>query len=147
MDDLLDLRFSSEADAARRAREAVAGVAGKLDPSVRDSVLLLVSELVSSSVRRMGTGEGKELRLRVLAGPECVRAEVADSGRVLHAIAPRLVDSAWSILQDAGLLGDPGGWGLAIVNAVADRWGLTADRGTEVWFELDLPRRPPDQRG
>jgi anti-sigma regulatory factor (Ser/Thr protein kinase) len=141
MDNLLDIRLSSESGAARHAREALAELAGELDPSVRDSVSLLVSELVSSSVRRMGPRSEREIRLRLLAEPKCVRVEVVDSGRALPAIAPRLLASGWSILHDPGLAGDPGGWGLAIVNAVADRWGIIADRGTEVWFELDLPGR------
>jgi hypothetical protein len=33
---------------------------------------------------------------------------------------------------------DPGGRGLSLVDALADRWG-SADGGTRVWFEVDRP--------
>ncbi len=141
MDNLLDLRIPSETGAARRARDALAGVVGEFDAYVRDSLTLLVSELVSSSVRRMGPGNEKAIAVRALAGPGVVRVEVRDSGRTIPPIVPRLRPSGWSILHDPGLVGVPGGWGLAIVNSVADRWGIIADRGTEVWFELDVPGR------
>jgi hypothetical protein len=29
------------------------------------------------------------------------------------------------------------GWGLYLVDRLADRWGVTSDVGTTVWFELD----------
>jgi hypothetical protein len=36
--------------------------------------------------------------------------------------------------------GETGGWGLRVVEALADRWGMqcSAER-TEVWFERDCP--------
>ena len=33
--------------------------------------------------------------------------------------------------------GDPSGWGLYLVEQLADRWGLNRDGVTEVWFEID----------
>ena len=34
-------------------------------------------------------------------------------------------------------LGGEGGYGLLIVEQVADRWGVTRDHGARVWFEID----------
>jgi anti-sigma regulatory factor (Ser/Thr protein kinase) len=30
-----------------------------------------------------------------------------------------------------------GGWGLYLVDRLADRWGVDGDRATRVWFEID----------
>ena len=31
----------------------------------------------------------------------------------------------------------PGGWGLALVESMSDRWGIERGDRTRVWFELD----------
>jgi hypothetical protein len=31
---------------------------------------------------------------------------------------------------------EPGGWGLMLVEGIADRWGVKRDPTTTVWFEL-----------
>jgi anti-sigma regulatory factor (Ser/Thr protein kinase) len=31
----------------------------------------------------------------------------------------------------------PGGWGLCLVDRLADRWGVDSGNRTAVWFELD----------
>jgi anti-sigma regulatory factor (Ser/Thr protein kinase) len=57
-----------------------------------------------------------------------VRIEVSDGGAGFvppKRPAPRL---------DAE---EPGGWGLVLVDRLADRWGVARDEGTSVWFELD----------
>ena len=57
--------------------------------------------------------------------PDRVRVEVADDGGGFEH-APRSHES------------DPAsGWGLYLVEQVADRWGLDHDAGGRVWFELD----------
>jgi hypothetical protein len=32
----------------------------------------------------------------------------------------------------------PGGWGLYLVDRIADRWGIVSNRMNRVWFEVDL---------
>jgi hypothetical protein len=32
--------------------------------------------------------------------------------------------------------GQPDGWGLLLVQRMADRWGVTSNATSEVWFEL-----------
>jgi hypothetical protein len=135
MDELMALRLRSELDAARLAREALTSATATLELAIRDSAGLLVSELISSSVRRVP--EADAISLRVLQGPGAVRVEVRDSGSLFPA-ATAQPSSGWSIPQDTGTAGDPTGWSLYMVNRLASRWGVTVDRGTEVWFELDL---------
>ena len=59
-----------------------------------------------------------------------VRVEVSDPGGGFDdsAVPPP------SIFQQSG-------WGLFLVGEVADDWGVTHDRATVVWFEIDLRTR------
>jgi len=85
-----------------------------------DSVMLVVSELVTNAVRHAAT----DLRLRVVADPELLRVEVEDGSPALPA---------------PGQPGpfDAGGRGLPLVEAIADRWGAEATAtGKLVWAEL-----------
>jgi anti-sigma regulatory factor (Ser/Thr protein kinase) len=34
------------------------------------------------------------------------------------------------------------GWGLYLVDQLADRWGVSATSGTSVWFEIDRAPAP-----
>ncbi|MFW6693721.1 ATP-binding protein [Streptomyces sp. MAR4 CNX-425] len=95
-----------------------------LDP-VSDLAVLLVSELVTNSLRYASGPVG--LRLRAVGGPGAgggVRVEVSDTLPV-----PPLVRAA---APD-----EEGGRGLQLVASVALRWGTRCGgRGKTVWFEL-----------
>jgi anti-sigma regulatory factor (Ser/Thr protein kinase) len=85
---------------------------------------------VTNSVLHGGAGPEDRLHLRVDRpnGNGCVRVEVCDNG------------SGWAdTSRSTSLESDepPGGWGLMLVGALADRWGVAADGVTCVWFELD----------
>jgi serine/threonine-protein kinase RsbW len=109
--------------AARRALER-AGVPEDL----LEDAQLLVSELVTNSVRhaRMRRGQWVGVRARPRLGG--VRLEVCDPGPGFPAPPP--VPAS----EDRF-----GGRGLPIVDLLADRWGAgrTADGRWEVWAELD----------
>jgi anti-sigma regulatory factor (Ser/Thr protein kinase) len=86
---------------------------------------LLISELVTNSVRHAALGSTDRVRLDVRIIPGAIRVEVRDPG-------PGFEPSAQppTPYQEAG-------WGLHIVERLADRWGVLQDRATVVWFELD----------
>lgn len=122
----------SEVGRARRwARSRLAGSGIGGDEPLAETLILLVSELVTNAV--VHTGRPAVLRLS-LPGAEgesaTVRLEVADrSGR---APVPRCVDG------DA-----TGGRGLALVDGLADRWGWSPEgAGKSIWCELDRCDRP-----
>jgi anti-sigma regulatory factor (Ser/Thr protein kinase) len=102
------------------ARAALGGFSHALDRPREHATRLLVSELVTNAVKYGGAGP---VRLEVAAEEDRFRAEVIDEGSGFVA-KEREVDQE-------------GGWGLPLVEALADRWG-TFEGSTHVWFELDL---------
>jgi anti-sigma regulatory factor (Ser/Thr protein kinase) len=122
----VDLQLDGTLAAPARAREAIDGFSGRV-PEVRlRDVRLLVSELVTNAVRHAGLRAGDRIRLRAsLSGP-VLRVEVHDPGQGFELRAPD-PDPA-----------RPSGWGLYLVEEIADRWGMEgAASGTRIWFELD----------
>jgi anti-sigma regulatory factor (Ser/Thr protein kinase) len=106
----------------------------RLPPGVREDAHLLVTELVSNSIRHAELRAGE--RIRIWAGW---------SGRRLKVIVRDRDDRQPS--QPVGIAGSirpaPGaesGWGLFIVNQLATRWGAIHDGGPGYWFELDASR-------
>ena len=115
------------AQAAGVARSVIARwLADLVAPSVLETALLLVSELVSNSVRHSGVPEGEDLVVRAQLWADGFRLEVEDPGRN-GVIAPQPPD----LLR-------PGGMGLRLVQTLSDRWGLerVAAGGTRVWAQI-----------
>jgi anti-sigma regulatory factor (Ser/Thr protein kinase) len=112
------------------ASQARAVVTHELGPEVSGKVLedatLLVSELVTNAVRHAPQAGITQVELRLKVEPERVRVVVSDPGRGFHA-APRLPTASES-----------SGWGLYLVDRIADRWGVITKDRNEVWFEIDV---------
>jgi anti-sigma regulatory factor (Ser/Thr protein kinase) len=101
---------------------------GRYDARLRDDACLLVSELVSNSVRHAGQPPGAPVRITATARAALLRVAVEDKGdgRVLR----RPPDP------------DEGGFGLTLVDRLAARWDSTHEQSTEVWFELTATAGP-----
>jgi len=113
--------------AASTARTLVSGaLAAEVEPPLLEDARLLVSELVTNSVLHAGVEEGDELTLEV-GVDDVLRISVSDEGS--------------GFTSDAAKNEDIGGWGLLLVDRLADRWGIVHDDATRVWFEID--RRSP----
>jgi anti-sigma regulatory factor (Ser/Thr protein kinase) len=109
-------------EAAATARRALARLRADIDSPLLETLRLLVTELVTNSVRH---GRSDDVLLRVLVGPSAVWTEVTDKG-------PGFDPTAAGAPRE-----DHGGWGLFLVERLADRWGTSTDEGaTKVWFEL-----------
>lgn len=104
------------------ARHAVEAFGSALDPQVVPDVKLLVSELISNSVKYGGEGQ-VQLILRS-ESPRHVHVEVVDQG------------SGFVPAARARPKTEPGGWGLHMVEALTERWGVR-EGSTHVWFEID----------
>jgi anti-sigma regulatory factor (Ser/Thr protein kinase) len=88
-----------------------------------------VSELVTNSVRHSSADPRRSVGLEVAVTPSKLRVEVSDGGRGFE---PRRRDGDRS---------RPGGWGLYLVEQIADRWGVVLGSLTRVWFEIDRVAR------
>lgn len=121
---LVEARLENGPFAAREARHQIARVQDSLPAPVRADVTLLVSELVTNAFRHSGQPTSDPILLRVEVIGGTVRIEVTDMGA-----------GGSPAIREAGA---DGGWGLRIVEEVADRWGTTrTPSGTVVWFELE----------
>ncbi len=93
-------------------------------PELVDTAVLLASELITNAVLHGRS----EVELTV----EITRAGVKVSAADLNSRMP-VMQSTDSLALD--------GRGIAIVNLLANQWGVTAtEEGKVVWFCLDLPR-------
>jgi anti-sigma regulatory factor (Ser/Thr protein kinase) len=125
----LTLRLVGGRTTPARARTALASLDRNL-ADLRDDVHLLVSELVSNSVLH---AEADHVELQAIADPGGVRIEVSDPGPGFDHRARR----------EPSVTGD-GGFGLFLVDKVANRWGIKRNEYARVWFEID---RGPGARG
>lgn len=118
----------AEVGRARRwTRSRLAGSGVAADEPLVETLVLLVSELVTNAVVHTGCAAVLRLSLpgAVVVGEGIVRLEVTD--RSPSAPVPRCMDG-----------GATGGRGLALVDGLADRWGWSTDgAGKRVWCELD----------
>jgi anti-sigma regulatory factor (Ser/Thr protein kinase) len=122
--------------AASVARHAVSGLAPFLDPAVAENAELLVSELVTNSVRHAGLPPDAGIEFSLRASPDVLMVEVADAGKGFEDDPPvRSRLTAGSARAS--------GWGLFLVEHIADRWGaVQMDGETRVWFELRPGAQP-----
>ncbi|MEX2274636.1 MAG: SpoIIE family protein phosphatase [Actinomycetota bacterium] len=126
---VLERVLRAEPSSVPEARHAMEELRFRVSKGVLDDVRLLVSELVTNSVRHSGAGRGELIALRVDIEEAHVRVEVAD-----HGVGFDPVRAEASAVELEGL---PGGWGLRLVEQVADRWGVERDDAEVcVWFEL-----------
>src|SRR5688500_12964770 len=97
----LDVEIPRDARAPMRARRAVEHLGPAIDESIRHDVLLLVSELVTNSVKYGAEGD---LKLQIEApAPGKLRVEVINHGASFEPQARSRPKT------------EPGGWGLHLV--------------------------------
>ncbi len=114
---------AAAAGLARRELTAMPGISGE----VGYKALLLVSELIGACLQEIEPGPDATIGLTIRADDRRVRVEVA--GRC----AGIGVDDALSSTSAPSL----GGYGLRIVDRMADAWGTEqGPGGAVVWFEL-----------
>ena len=122
MTELVDIAIRRDPHAPSSARRAVEQFADSLDPSLVPDVKLLVSELITNSVKYGGDGE-VHLQLRSEHDGH-IRVEVVDQGSGFIPVA-----------RDRPAT-EAGGWGLHLVETLTDRWGVH-EGSTHVWFEIE----------
>lgn len=119
------VELSPEPEAAAVARDAMEELAGVVSEETLENVRLLVSELVTNAFRHGRLRPDQRIELRATLTGGMVRVEVRDpGGGFVRPIEPRP--------------GEDSGWGLFLVDHIADRWGVDPERGTLVWLELSV---------
>jgi integral membrane sensor domain MASE1/anti-sigma regulatory factor (Ser/Thr protein kinase) len=127
---LIDVALEPTPRSAALARAVVAPLADELGPQAYEDLRLLVTELVTNCVRHARLTGPERIQLRVQVGADVLRVEVRDPG---VGFEPRLEQPRPDQV---------GGWGLHIIDRLADRWGLLpGTAGTALWLERDLRRR------
>jgi hypothetical protein len=116
-------------------RAALSPLVGALAVQDYSDLRLLVSELVTNSVRHARLGPDDRIRLQVEISDRVLRVEVSDPGEGFVAN-----------IREPGARG-PGGWGLFLTEQLADRWGVGRDgEWTTVWLERDIDPHGPSSR-
>jgi serine/threonine-protein kinase RsbW len=111
--------------AAGEARRALVGLA--LPEITREDLALVVSELVTNSVRHAGLNGGDRIAVELVNSDGAVRLSVHDGGSGFAFSAPNGHDGPPI----------PGGRGLSIVAALSDDWGIDREAdGCTVWCVL-----------
>jgi anti-sigma regulatory factor (Ser/Thr protein kinase) len=112
------------AEAAGEGRHALDRLDGSIDQPQLEVLRLLVTELVTNSIRH--AGEQSWIALDVDIYSNAVRVSVTDRG------------SGFERPEKPQPHRDrPGGWGLCLVDRLSDRWGVARGERTSVWFEVD----------
>jgi anti-sigma regulatory factor (Ser/Thr protein kinase) len=122
LDGGLSLRLNGGPEAGARARRALSRLRADIDPPLMETLRLLVTELVSNSVRH---AHSETVVLKIAVGRSAVLTEVTDEGPGFDP-----AETGPSGAKDSG-------WGLFLVERLSHRWGVARDGGaTRVWFEL-----------
>lgn len=116
---------AAAAGLARRELAAMPGIAGE----IAYKALLMTSELISVYLHDVVPSPEASVRLSLRVTPERVR--IAVGGR-----PPGVSPDALMRSSETGSLG---GFGLQIVERMADVWGVEGDGDTLIWFELIRP--------
>ena len=122
--------FGADVNAPPAARRALRGLNSHVDEQLLERASLVVTELVTNSVRHARLAPAQQIELRISARRTLLRVEVIDDGDGFDPVATRPHAE-----QRAG------GWGLRIVAHLTDRWGIDVSHSTRVWCEFDTPPR------
>jgi anti-sigma regulatory factor (Ser/Thr protein kinase) len=121
----VDLEFNPSPSVPRTARDAARALSPPISERRLDDVRLLISEMVTNSIRHAGMRPEEWIRVRMQIGGGRVRIEVSDPGAGFERpLNPEPLAES--------------GWGMYLLEEIADRWGVDRNGATRVWFEIDL---------
>lgn len=114
-------KFDPQPGAPAEARRIIAEeLSSRLPAGIVNDVKLMVSELVANGVVHGSEGASAPVMLDLCVNGD-IRCRVLDQG---SGFAARVEQAR------------RGGWGLSVVEQLADRWGMqSSPQRTEVWFE------------
>jgi anti-sigma regulatory factor (Ser/Thr protein kinase) len=124
---ILQLAMPRDVGAPALARGAITELCREigLEGSCRQTLLLLVSEVVSNAVLHSTGPEGEPIGLTAAVTDDAVRVTVTDAG---DGFTPGRRDPDRA----------DGGYGLYLLEKAASGWGVAGEGATRVWFEVAL---------
>jgi anti-sigma regulatory factor (Ser/Thr protein kinase) len=122
----IELRLRPDDRSPAEARKTLEALRVSLDDVVVDDAALLVSEIVSNSVRHAGLGATDAIEVRIRGSRSMLHVDVIDPGPGFQ-------------FEPARRPSREGGWGLWLLDRLATRWGVEHGDTTRVWFELARP--------
>lgn len=122
----IDVRLTPNSEAGLAARHSLDRFEGVLPTEKLENVRLVVSELVTNSVRHAGLSPDEQISLTVMISDGSVRGRVCDPGPGFEKPSEPRPRTDLS-----------GGWGLPIVERISDRWWVERNGCACVWFEID----------
>jgi anti-sigma regulatory factor (Ser/Thr protein kinase) len=128
----VSLALRARPEAATEARHALVGFA--LPQITREDLALIVTELVTNSIRHAGLSPGDRIDVDASNGPDGVHLAVHDRGPGF-----RILTRMSSVKPGAG------GRGLAIVDALSEAWGVDCGAdGCTVWCQIAVDEQLAD---
>jgi len=123
----LELALERNVQAPAIARAAISGLCDdlRLGGSVRQTLVLLISEVVSNAVLHSSGPTDGCITITAKATQDAVHVAVTDAG-----------DGFTPAQRDPSRI--DGGYGLYLVDKAASRWGVEESSPTKVWFEIPI---------
>lgn len=122
----IELRLRPDAQSPAEARKTLEALRVALDDAVVDDAALLVSEIVSNSVRHAGLGATDAIEVRIRGSRSMLHVDVIDPGPGFE-------------FERARRPGRESRWGLWLLDRLATRWGVERGDTTRVWFDIASP--------
>ena len=118
--------FRPHETAPAMGRRVLDGLADRVPRSALDDARLLLSELMTNAIRHAGLADEETISVLIRTTGTELHIEVADRGRGFD-VEPSAPNPT------AGT-----GWGLFLLDRLADSWGTRHDAsdGAQVWFTL-----------
>ena len=130
-----ELRVTALPENVVEVRRALDGL--DLPAGLLDDAKLLATELVTNSIRHAGLRPDETIHFTAERRPGVLRVTVRD-----HTEERGPAPVAGSIRPAPGA---ESGWGLYLMDRIAQRWGTSLRGGSSYWFELEIPDPPgPD---
>lgn len=120
----LSLRLPVRPESVTAARHSLNGLKPLIAPPLLERLQLIVSELVTNSIRHARLGPSDSIGVNVAVSGASAKLSVADRGISFQP-------------PSAPEPGDGSGFGLFLVEQVSTRWGVTNEEETTVWAELE----------
>jgi anti-sigma regulatory factor (Ser/Thr protein kinase) len=130
----IDLRLRPDVNSPAEARRSLEALRPSLNDLLVDDAVLLVSEIVSNSVRHASLDKSDAIHVRIRGSDSVLHVDVIDPG---PGFDPERVEPSER----------EGGWGLRLLDRLATRWGVERNDVTKVWFELTAPVSPRSASG